>query len=93
MEKALVMNSEDNVATAITELKRGETVSVLVGSERRDVKLADDIPFGHKFAIKPVEHGGTVLKYGQSIGISVSTINVGQHIHIHNLKSSRGGLK
>ena len=93
MERALVMHSKDNVATAISELKREEVVSVLIGSERREVKLVDDIPFGHKFAIKHIDKGSVVFKYGQSIGASTSAINVGQHVHTHTLKSLRGWLK
>jgi len=93
VEQALVMHSKDNVATAISELKPGEMVSVLIGSERLEVKIRDNVPFGHKFAIKHINKDGIVFKYGQSIGVSTSAINVGQHVHTHNLKSLRGGLK
>ena len=91
MEKALMMDNKDNVATAIAELHAGEAVSVLVNSERLEVKLGEAIRFGHKFAVKPINKGEDVVKYGQSIGRSTSAIAVGQHIHTHNVESMRSG--
>lgn len=90
MEKALVMNSKDNVATSVSELAEGEVVSVLSGSERLEVRLHSAIPFGHKFAIKHIDKGSEVVKYGEIIGRSMSIIDVGQHVHIHNIESMRG---
>jgi altronate dehydratase small subunit len=93
MERALVMDSNDNVATAISDLKPGEVVSVLIGSGRVEISIFDHIPFGHKFAIKQINEGDVVLKYGASIGVSTSEIEIGRHVHIHNLRSLRGSIK
>lgn len=90
MEKALVINSNDNVATAIAELKPGVVVSVLVGSERLQVEIRQAICFGHKFTIQPIEKGSDVIKYGESIGRSTVRIDAGQHVHTHNIESMRG---
>ena len=83
MEKALVIDERDNVATAISQLKSGEVVSLSLGSNRLDVQLTDDIPFGHKFAIRHIDKGDDVMKYGERIGRSLSVINVGNHVHTH----------
>ena len=90
MEKALTLNEEDNVATAITPLEPGESVAVPVGKERIEVKIRDPIPFGHKFAIKDIVDGGLVVKYGHDIGATTSEIKTGQHVHVHNVKTLRG---
>lgn len=90
MEKALVMDSKDNVATAISELKGGEEVPVLIGPERVQVRIGEAIPFGHKFAIEEIRKGSDVVKYGESIGRSTADIGVGQHVHTHNVESMRG---
>ena len=90
MEKALVMNEADNAATAITALEKDETVSVLVGSRRVEVLLTEDIPFGHKFALKPIGEGKHVIKYGASIGLATVDIAPGMHIHTQNLEGARG---
>ena len=90
MEKAIVIDEADNVATAIAELSAGEVLSVSVGSERVEVKLRDNISFGHKFAISRINKGSNVTKYGESIGHSLTAIDVGQHVHTHNIAGSRG---
>ena len=86
MEKALVIDEKDNVATAISQLKSGEAVSFSAGSKRLEVRLNDDIPFGHKFAIGRIDKGGDVIKYGERIGHSLSVINVGDLVHTHNIE-------
>ena len=90
MEKALTLNEEDNVATAITPLEPGEGVAVPVGKERIEVKIRDPIPFGHKFAINDILDGGLVVKYGHDIGVATSEIGTGEHVHVHNVKTLRG---
>ena len=55
--RALVINKEDLVAVALTELKKGEAVS-LFGST---VTLLDDIPRGHKFALCDIRKARILL--------------------------------
>jgi altronate dehydratase small subunit len=86
MEKALVIDEKDNVATAISQLKTGEVVSFSVGDRRYNIKLKSDIPFGHKFAICAINKGGDVFKYGEKIGHSLSDISIGELIHVHNIE-------
>ena len=90
MEKALVLHPNDNVATAIAELKKLETLSIVVGSERIDIEIAEPIRLGHKFAIKPIRNGDAVTKYSETIGRSTAEIKAGQHVHTHNVESMRG---
>ena len=90
MEKALALNEEDNVATAITPLEPDESVAVAVGKERIEVKIRDPIPFGHKFAINDIVDGGPVVKYGHRIGAATSEIKSGRHVHVHNVRTLRG---
>lgn len=49
----------------------------------------DDIPIGHKVALKPLKRGETVIKYGQDIGKMIADAGVGTHVHIQNLKTKR----
>ena len=90
MEKALVMDKNDNTATAINDLGSGQTVSVLIGDKRINVLLAEEIPFGHKFALKPIARGDQVIKYGAPIGLATDDIAIGMHVHSHNLEGARG---
>ena len=46
---------------------------------------------GHKIALCALAGGAKVIKYGQPIGLTTQPIGVGEHVHIHNVVSSRAG--
>ncbi|MFP4169973.1 MAG: UxaA family hydrolase [Methanomassiliicoccales archaeon] len=89
MSKAIIMSEKDNVATALDELRGGERVTMKNGEER-EVTIAQDIPFGHKFAIRAIEKGEQILKYGEIIAGATQGIQEGEHVHVHNVESLRG---
>ncbi|MDR1806517.1 MAG: altronate dehydratase family protein, partial [Propionibacteriaceae bacterium] len=47
--------------------------------------IGDDVPQGHKVAVRDVAEGAPVHKYGTAIGIAVCPIEAGRHVHSHNL--------
>lgn len=88
MQDFIKINSNDNVAVALKPIAKGTTVSVAGTS----VTMAEDIPQGHKFAVKPVSKGDAVIKYGFRIGFAQDDVPVGGWIHTHNLKTALGEL-
>ncbi|MFZ5945769.1 MAG: UxaA family hydrolase [Bacillota bacterium] len=82
-----VMNPNDNVATAVRDISANETVKDDNGQE---ITVIDPIPFGHKAAISKIPAGAEVIKYGEPIGIAVTEIKVGCHVHVHNVEGARG---
>lgn len=90
MPKALVINSADNVATAIADIEPEEVVSLKMGGKTEKVKVRQKIPFGHKFALKKIQKEEGVIKYGEKIGKATKDIEAGFHVHTHNLESLRG---
>lgn len=92
MAKALVINREDNVATALEDLKQGEEINISIKDEGevKRVKLRQEIPFGHKFALGRIKEGEVVIKYGEEIGRATRDVDAGQHVHVHNVESVRG---
>jgi len=52
-------------------------------------KTTENIPLGHKLALRDFSVGDTVIKYGNEIGKVVQPILVGQLVHVHNLKTKR----
>ncbi len=88
--KAIVINEKDNVATAIMALKEGSTVSLDLQGKSQKVKLLSPIPMGHKFALRDIEMGTDVVKYGEPIGKTIARIARGEHVHVHNVISHRG---
>jgi altronate dehydratase small subunit len=82
----LVLNGDDNVATALDDLSAGRDVEY----DGQTVTLVDDVPFGHKFAIEPLPAGETVYKYGEVIGRTTGDVAPGEWVHTHNCESTRG---
>ena len=53
------------------------------------VEARQDIPIGHKVALKDMAVGDTVIKYGIDMGKVVAPIRAGEHAHVHNIKTKR----
>jgi len=88
--KAVVLNNKDNVATALTDLEAGEVLEVEVDKGAVSVTLVDPIPFGHKFSLTDIKSDSAIMKYGEIIGKATTDIRPGQHVHVHNVASTRG---
>ena len=65
---ALMMDATDNVVTCMTEIPAGETVCYRKGEEYCTVVAREAIPYCHKIAVAPIQKGGQVIKYGESLG-------------------------
>ena len=85
--RIIVIDPSDNVATALVPLPAGESIDI----DGRPLILAADIPRGHKFALRTIDAGQPVLKYGQPIGLATAPIAPGHHVHVHNCVSQRAG--
>ena len=88
--KAIVMKSSDNVCTVVENIEPGSVIAVQDNGQDIGITVADRIPFGHKFAIRSIQRGDPIIKYGEVIGIATREIAPGQHVHVHNLESRRG---
>jgi len=73
----------DNVAVALRAVPQG---TVFEG-----VTAAEDIPQGHKMALKPVKNGENVVKYGFAIGHATADIAPGAWVHTHNMATNLSG--
>jgi altronate dehydratase small subunit len=87
--QAIIINEKDNVGTALKGLNAGVEVSVEFEGRLQKLKLLSDIPMGHKFALKDMEEGEAVIKYGEPIGQSKARIKRGEHVHVHNVASQK----
>lgn len=47
-----------------------------------------NISDGHKYAVRDIEKGENIIKYGQSIGHATEFIKKGEHVHTHNMKTN-----
>ena len=70
--RVIVINEKDNVATALESLRRGAEVAVEIQDNMEKITLVSDIPLGHKFALREIKKGDSVIKYGEPIGQSLA---------------------
>ncbi|OZI27319.1 flagellar biosynthesis protein FlgA [Bordetella genomosp. 7] len=92
MIHAVLHDAKDTVAVAVVEgLKAGTELNAWIMDEDKIIQLKalQDIPIGHKVALKDMAVGDTVFKYGIDIGKVVEPIKAGQHAHVHNIKTKR----
>ena len=88
----VVHDEHDSVGVVVVEgVKAGQKLSGWIMDQDKSIEVAakSDIPIGHKLAIKPLAKDATVIKYGVDIGRVVAPIAVGEHTHVHNLKTKR----
>ena len=52
-----------------------------------NVEVRED---GHKYARRPIAAGENVIKYGMPIGHATCDIAVGEHVHVHNVRTNLG---
>ena len=77
------IHPDDNVAVALHPITAG---TVFQG-----VTALADIPQGHKMALKGLSEGDQVVKYGFSIGHATASVEPGQWVHTHNMKTNLSG--
>lgn len=88
----LVHEEKDNVGVIVVEgVKAGRSLSgwLMETDETLTVTAIDDMPLGHKVALRTIDEGETVVKYSHDIGRAVAAIGQGNHVHTHNLKTKR----
>ena len=86
-EKIILSHQKDNVATAKSPIAPGTLLQFTKGKK---VKATEEIPFGHKIAIRKIPKRGPVIKYGECIGKAVRTIRPGELVHTHNVEGECG---
>lgn len=79
------LHPNDDVAVALRAISAGEQ---LLG-----ITIHEDVPHGHKVALRPIESGAPVRKFGWPIGHARVRIETGEHVHSHNLATALGGVE
>lgn len=88
---ALLHEDVDDVAVVIADVSKGDEVKTvtLEGKDMGVVRAVEDIPLGHKIALKDMAEGYEVIKYGRAIGLTTQAIAKGAHVHTQNVRSIR----
>ncbi len=90
----LMHEPTDDVGVAVRDLAAGEEIGAvtLEGQFVSMILLRDDVPLGHKVAMREMPEGKHVQEYGRAIGRATQSIECGRHVHTHNLKTLRWEL-
>ena len=85
-------DARDTVAVVVVEgVTAGTAMTGWIMDEDKtiEMKARQDIPIGHKVALRDMAPGDTVLKYGIDMGKVVAPIQAGDHAHVQNIKTKR----
>ena len=90
----LLHEPDDDVGVAVIDLKKGASVGAvtLEGKRAGSVKLLNNVPLGHKVAMRDLAKDKPVIKYGRAVGKAVQAVARGAHVHTHNVKTLRWSL-
>jgi altronate hydrolase len=73
------LNPADDVVIARVDIPAGTELI------KEGVRVAVNVPAGHKIAVRDVAEGQPLRRYNQIIGYSTKPIRAGEHVHVHNL--------
>ena len=62
------LHPDDSVVVALKPLRQGHLLS------EENTLVLDDIPAGHKVAVRLIPAGAAIIKYGQTIGFASTDI-------------------
>lgn len=80
---AIKLNEKDNVAVALETIKTGELASI---KNMQEFSVTKTIPYGHKIALVQIPKDHKIIKYGECMGIATKDIDVGDHVHVSNVR-------
>lgn len=85
MKKWIHIHPDDSVLIALDTLEKGFVI------HEWDLILQQDVPRGHKIALKSHAVNECVIRYGFPIGNASVSIGKGEWIHSHNLRTGLSG--
>ncbi len=97
MAKLIQIHPADCVAVALAPIVCGECVTFAAAqsgdaaAQTLQITATEDIPSGHKIALRDITQGSDILKYGFAIGHATTNIAAGQWVHTHNVKTNLAG--
>jgi len=87
--RVLGLDARDNVLVALTDLRKGETVSYL----ENEYSLLSDVPAKHKFLTQDVSAGGDVIMYGVLVGHALENLRRGDLLSTRNIRHAASSFQ
>ncbi|MDQ0207186.1 UxaA family hydrolase [Alkalicoccobacillus murimartini] len=81
------IHEQDSVLITLQDLSKGTSIHY----NDENFELVEDIPSGHKIAVKDIGQGENIIKYGFPIGHATEEIKRGSWVHTDNVKTNLSG--
>lgn len=82
MKNNLLISPKDNVAVALTNIHKGDVLTV----NGKKIQLKENVPVKHKFTLQALNQGDVVTMYGVPVGKAILPIKKGALITTENLE-------
>jgi hypothetical protein len=79
----ILLHPDDNVVVCARPVRAGE----LLEAGGLTLGALQDVPTGHKIALRSGTTTDKVIKYGMPIGSFTCPVDAGEWVHLHNMKS------
>ena len=86
----VVMDENDNVGIIKQPVSKGQRIGPIREGGEEVIELKEDIPFGFKIALRDIQKGEEIIKFGHAIGVASVPIGRGEMVHVHNIEGLRG---
>ncbi|MEK5231426.1 UxaA family hydrolase [Lysinibacillus sp. FSL K6-0232] len=80
----ILLNPIDNIVVALQNIEINDIVAN--SHMKNTIKAISTIPYGHKIAIRAIKAGEKIMKYGECMGIATKDIQIGEHVHVQNVR-------
>ncbi len=87
---ALCLSNKDNVANTLDIISAGQKLEI---KNKKTITAKTKIPKYHKIALNHIPSGSSIIKNGICIGTAIKKIDLGGHVHVHNIVSNRAMFK
>ena len=87
---ALCLSNKDNVANTLDIISAGQKLEI---KNKKTITAKTKIPKYHKIALNHIPSGSSIIKNGICIGTAITEIDLGAHVHVHNIVSNRAVFK
>jgi hypothetical protein len=84
--RCLQLHGDDNVVVALDDIAPGP-VAIIGDKHAKTIVATETVPRGHKLALRALNDGDVVLKYGVPIGYATEPIAPAAWVHTHNCRS------
>ncbi|HVZ45423.1 MAG TPA: alpha/beta hydrolase fold domain-containing protein [Ramlibacter sp.] len=85
-----ILDRSDNVGSVVGVDAASGARCAMRGAATGQLEVRQDIPHGHKVALRAIAAGDPVIKYGARVGRMTADVAPGEHVHVHNMESLRG---